>query len=350
MKKTFAVLDIKCGEIAAIAAHWGKNNDFILEGFFRSPARGLSKGMVKDAASATDSITGIIAKLREKTGRKIHEIYTTVSSPSIELVTSSGALLLSKYGREVFHSDVLRCMKVGSVIKLPRNKDPLHKLMREFFLDGEGGIKNPVGLEGVKLDVLIDIVAIKTSVLTNLNKCVSLSGFSTEGMILSGIANSYRAISNENAVRGVVLLNLYRDITEFECFYREHLTACKVHPFGVYENAFPSQAIIPENLDVLSESLTMEPGWKDVKEIIVVSEDELNDELIKKLEEKLHCPVTEGKCLSRPFEYLPADRMAYIGCLGILDHLREERKTRKSEKNAFKKVLRQVTSFMDKYF
>ena len=350
MKRTFAVLDIKCGEISAIAAHWGTNNDFVLEGFFRHSAKGISKGIVKDASRATDSIMGIISKLREKTGRKIHEVYTTVSSPSIEIVTSSGTLLLSKFGREVFHSDVNRCVRVGSVIKLPRDMDPLHKLIRQFTLDGEKGIKNPVGLEGVKLDVNIDIVAIKTSVLTNLNKCISLSGLSAEGIILSGIANSYRAVSNEDAVRGVALLNVFRDMTEFEFFYKENLTTCKAYAGGVYENSFPSQKIIPHNLEDIGELMANEPGWENVKEIIVVSEDELKDDLIRQMEAQLNRPVKEGTCMSRPFEYLPADRMAYIGCLGILDHLHEERKSRKIEKNTFKRIVRMFIGFMDKYF
>ena len=99
MNKYFAAIDAGSKEISAVAARWNKSGDYVIEGYCRAPSKGFRKGLVTDTALAADTISRVMKKLREKTGKNIHDVYAGVSSTSLRIVPSSSVHLLSKFGR-----------------------------------------------------------------------------------------------------------------------------------------------------------------------------------------------------------------------------------------------------------
>ena len=95
MSKDFAVLNSGSNEITAVAARWSRSGDYSLEGFCHAHSRGLSKGVVTDVTAAADSISSVMNKLRERTGRRITDIYTGISSSSVNVVPDILALSIS---------------------------------------------------------------------------------------------------------------------------------------------------------------------------------------------------------------------------------------------------------------
>ena len=346
----FAVMDAGYHGISLVSATWTRNGDYISDGFCRVGARGFRKGIVVDAAMATDSIAGALNRLREKTGKKIEDVYTAVSSSSIKLMPSSGSLLLSKYGREVTSRDVKRCVEIGSAAKIPLEKEPLHWIVRGFSLDGEDEIKNPRNLEGVKLESRVNILTIDSSIVKNMSKCISQAGFLPAGFVFTGLAAAHRVLSPEDKESGVALIDICRDITEVMIFTKGILDGCKVFNTGTGDIIRENGTLDGAKLEELVPKITTMPAWEKARKIIIVGGGALMHDMVELLETSFTIPVKAGVCISRPFEDLPPDRTGYIGSLGILDCLQQERQKDRLEGNLLKRGINRALSFIERYF
>lgn len=350
MSKYFAVLDIGSSEISAVAARWNKNGDYVIEGFCRVPSKGFRRGLVTDQSLATDSVAGALNKLREKTGKKVRDVYAGVSSTSVGLTNSSGALLLSKYGREITSNDVKKCVKIASTVKTPLDKEPLHRIVKGFSIDGDREVQDPLNLEGVKLEADVNIITINSSVLRNMSKCISQAGFLSGGFVFSGLASSYRVLNEEDLRTNIAVLDISRDLTEIMVFSRGKMISCKVLSSGSGSALTDSGNIDPGGIEGLFSKASSLKGWTDVRKILVTGEGALNHELIESLEEVFDFPVKAGTCIAKPFENLPPDRAGYIGSLGMLDYLQQEKKGQKQAGNLPKRVYYRILNFIDRYF
>ena len=350
MSKHFAVIDAGSSEITAVAARWSKNRDFVLEGFCRTDSKGFHKGIVIDAAACVDSVVKALGKLKEKTGRKIQDIYAGVSSGSVNIIPSSGTLLLSRYGREVTGADIKKCVEIASTVKMPLDKEPLHRIVRGFSVDGEKEIKNPLNLEGVKLEVNVNVLTINSSVLHNMSRCISQAGFVPAGFVFSGLASAYRVLTGKDRETVVAMLDMGKDLTEVMIFHRGILAGCKVFSVGTNEVLTEEGRIDSHSLEKLVFRVVSMAGWEKVRKVTVIGAGVLIDNLIESMEGFFTVPVTAGTCISKPFEDLPPERTGYIGSLGILDHLQQEKRKQRSDNNMIKRSLNRALGFIDRYF
>lgn len=350
MNRTFAVLDLRCEDISATAAHWKKNGDYGLEEFFIHPSRGIHKGVITNIAHAADSISNILDKLKKKTKKRIQDVYASISPLSVKIIPSRGTLLLSRYGREISPQDMEKCIRMGSIIKLPPGREPLHKIVKWFFIDGESRIENPVGLEGVKLGVEMNIVTADSSAISNLAKSIALAGFSTAGVILSGIAYANRVLTEKDTEKGTASVNMCKDLTEAMVFHKRILKGCKIFRMGT-DNIFSQDDDIDQDgVNHLTSALRSLAGWENVREIVLTGEATMKEGILEPLENLSHHPVRFGFCIARPFEDLPAERRGYIGSLGMLDYLHREKKMQRIQGNLFQQTFHKTLSFINKYF
>ena len=198
MGKSFAIMDTGSKSVTALAVTWTRGGEYILEAFCRMSSRGIDRGTITDLGLATDCISDVLTELKKKAKRDIHDVYAGVSSPSVKLTKTAGTILLSKHGKEISERDVKKCIKVAAEIKNPINKEALHKLVRTFTLDGEAGIRDPLNLEGVKLEADVNVLTINSSVLWNISKCIANAGFVPAGFVFSGLASSHRVLNEED--------------------------------------------------------------------------------------------------------------------------------------------------------
>jgi len=345
----FAVIDARCHEVTAIAAQWGKTDDYELKGFCRVGSKGFSKGMVTDEAMATDSIAMTLAKLRERTGKRIHDVYAGVSSSSVNITSSSGALLLSRYGREVSIRDIKKCVEIASTIKIPLDKKPLHRIVRGFSIDGERRVKNPFNLEGVKLESFVNVLTINASIVNNMTKCISQAGFIPAGFVFSGLASASRALDEDERQKGAALLDISRDLTEVMLFQEGMLVGCKVFPVGESDISLENGIDI-NVLEELAGRIVSLEAWGKINKIILIGRATLTEEMSEHLEKIFNLPVTVGSCSAKPFEDLPTARSGYIASLGMLDWLQKEKHTKRQEGNILKRGFNRTLAFIDRYF
>jgi len=350
MDKYFAVIDAGRGEIAAVMARWRKNGDCVFEAFARVKSDAFSKGMVSDIVEAAGSITEVLNKITEKTGKKAQDIYAAVTSSSVELISSSGVVLLSKYGREVSETDIARCVNIASTVKIPLDKEPLHKIAKEFSIDNEKGVREPLNLEGVKLGVDVNILTINSSVLKNMSKCVAQAGFVPAGFIFSGLASSYRVLSDEDRNMVTAIFNIHKDLSEIMVFDQGILSNCRVFSQGTDEVVSKSGIIDKETLEKLYSKIVKLSEWGKVRKIIIAGEGAAFDELIEFSEQFFNIPAFAGICRAKHFEELPPERAGYSSGLGVLDYLLHENSKKPIYTSIIKKIFSKILKFIDKYF
>jgi len=343
-------LDAGDSGVTAAAARWNRKGDYALEGVCRVSSKGFRKGMVTDVAGATETIVNVLDKLKKRTGRKARDVFAGVSSPSIEITPSSGALLLSKYGREISKKDIDKCVEMGAVIKMPLNKELLHRIVCGFSIDGEAEIKDPLNMEGVKLQTRVNVLTINSSVVHNMARCISQAGFVPAGFVFSGFASACRVLTEKDTEGGVLLLNIHRALVEVMVFCRGMLTGCKVFHGEMCGNLSELDSIDPEKLKELTNQISSVPGWPEARKVVVSGEGATIENLIESLDKLIALPVVAGTCAVRPFEDLPAGRAEYTGSLGILDHILEERRLCRPPDNLISNNLNKAVRFLDRYF
>ncbi|MFH1305189.1 MAG: hypothetical protein ABIH74_02150 [Candidatus Omnitrophota bacterium] len=350
MGRDFVVLSASSRDIAAIAVRRERSGDYCPEGFCRAVLRGFRAGAVVDAGMATDSIAGVLDKLRKSTGKRFRDVYTCVNSASISVVPSSGTLLLSRYGRNITSNDVNKCVKIASIVKTGLAKEPLHHVVKGFSIDGDDEIMNPLGLEGVKLEARVNVITINASTLSNLSGCIVQAGFIPAGFVFSGLASAYRVLTESEMQEGIGLLDIGSDMTEVSVFSRGMLNNCRAFTFGT--NGFLTETgdIDPAALEKMTAEVALFPAWKKARGIVVIGEGSTVDGLIESLERIFSLPAKAGSCIAKPHENLPPERAGYIGNLGILDHLRQEDRKRRPGGNIAKRGLAMALEFVDRYF
>ncbi|MGB2630206.1 MAG: hypothetical protein WBD17_03115 [Candidatus Omnitrophota bacterium] len=350
MRKHFAVIDSGPDEITAVAARWANNGDYLVEGFCRGGSRGLSRGIIEDVAAATDSISGVLNSLKERSKKNFSDVYAGISSPSIDITSSSGVVLLSRYGREINENDIKKCVRIGSTIKMPLDREALHYMVEGFSVDGESSIKNPLNLEGVKLSAMMNIVTISAAASRNLAKCITMAGFVPAGFIFSGLASSYRILEEDDRRKGSLLVDVAPDMTEALIFKGGILTGCRVFSVGLDRLLSKNEGVEEEQVRGLVSKITLLPGWDKVRRIVMTGRGTMNDSLIERFEGYFGSHVEVGTCIAKPFEELPPERMRYLGNIGMLDYLREKRQQERLSGNLIKRGLNRVFAFVDRYF
>lgn len=351
MKKYFGVIDCMANDISAVCASWDKNGDYAIEGFATVKADGIEKGKITDARKASNSILDLKNALKKKTGRVVHDVYSGISSSSVEIVNSSGVVLLSRYGREITERDVNKCKEIGSSVKIPLDRECLHTMVRDFSIDGESGIKNPIGLEGVKLEVDVNVLTINSSSIKNLEKCISHAGLFPIGFIFSDLASSYRTLTPEEKLKGAALIDFNRKYTDVLIFNKGSIENCRSLPFGLDDLPLNEDMNINVNGSrAFIEKISSVDRWDRIMKAVVVGDAVHHEELIEFMEEIFRKPVSCGRCMARPLEVLPPERTAYISTLGMLDYLKEENQSKKRSKNIIKRCVNSILIFLDKYF
>ncbi|MDP8259218.1 MAG: hypothetical protein P9L90_07370 [Candidatus Aadella gelida] len=347
MNREFAAINIGDAYLTAVAVRWNKNGDYTIDGFSRVPSDGFSMGTVSDMTEAIRTVGKAIKKLGNS---GIREIYAGISSVSLEAMAGSGSLLISKHGHEILDRDIRKCVEIASTIRIPLDREPLHRIIQDFIVDGEVGIKNPLNLEAVKLESQINILTIKSSAVRNVHNCISDAGFVPAGFIFSGLAASYRILSEEDMQKGSMLLNIRKDISEVMVFNGGVLSGCRVFPVGGKDIIVNENEIDQGALQKLYDKVRDVPGSDNVRRIFVTAESDVPDKTIEAIEDVFGLPAKNGICAVRPFEKLPQERIGYIGTLGIIDHLYNERKKYNRSDSIMKRAGHVVTTFLDRYF
>lgn len=202
-------LDIGTTKICCIVGEVlerGPNPVIDIIGIGSAPSMGLRKGVVVNIDSTVESITKAVEEAELMAGVEISSVYTGIAGGHIKSFNSTGIVAVKD--REITEADVQRVMDAAKAVAIPMDREVIHIMPQEFIIDGQDGIREPVGMTGVRLEGKVHIVTGAVSCAQNIIKCANKSGLSVQEICLEPIASAAAVLSEDEKDLGVVLVDI----------------------------------------------------------------------------------------------------------------------------------------------
>ena len=202
-------IDIGSSEIATVVGmDTSETNELKIIGFNTTPARGVRKGLVVDIKEATDAVEDSVEKAERMAGHKINKAFVAVGGPHISSLNSHGIVAVSNPQGEINDDDVVRVVEAAKAISLSSTRRIIEVIPRDYIVDGQSGIKNPVGMSGVRLEVETHIITASTTNLKNQERILGDLGIENQGFVFSGLASAEAVLTNTEKELGIVLVDI----------------------------------------------------------------------------------------------------------------------------------------------
>ena len=215
-KNLIVGLDIGTSKVVCIIGELKDDGEIEIVGFGSNPSRGLKKGVVVNIESTVQSIQRAVEEAELMAGCEIHSVYAGIAGSHIGSMNSHGIVAI-KDG-EVSTSDVERVIDAARAVAIPADQKILHILPQEFIIDHQDGIREPVGMSGVRLEAKVHLVTGAVSAAQNIVKCVRRCGLEVDDLILEQLASSYAVLSEEEKELGVCLVDIGGGTTDIAIF------------------------------------------------------------------------------------------------------------------------------------
>ncbi len=201
-------LDIGTTKVCAIVGAINETGSLEILGVGTTPSRGLRRGVVINIESTVKSIQNAIESAELMSGREVHGVYTGIAGGHIEGINSRGVVAVTGRDREITKEDVDRVIDAAKAIVIPMDREVLHVIPQEFIVDQQGGIRNPVGMVGVRLEAEAHIITGAVTSAQNIVKCVNRAGFKVNDIVLEPLASSKAVLTADERELGVLLVDI----------------------------------------------------------------------------------------------------------------------------------------------
>ena len=182
------------------------------------PSRGLKKGVVVNIESTVQSIQRAVEEAELMAGCEIHSVYAGIAGSHVRSLNSHGIVAIRD--KEVTQGDVERVIDAAKAVAIPADQKILHILPQEFIIDAQEGIRDPIGMSGVRLEAKVHIVTGADSAAQNIVKCVQRCGLEVEDIVLEQLASSYAVLTEDEKELGVCLVDIGGGTTDIAVFAR----------------------------------------------------------------------------------------------------------------------------------
>lgn len=235
MAKTqiIAGIDIGSSKITTIIASYSVEKESVnVTGVSIVESRGLRKSQIIDIEEAIEAITESIEGAERMAGFALSSAFVSIGGTHIESINSKGVVAVAEPELEIREDDVKRVLESARAISLPSSREILHVIPRNFVVDSQGGIKDPLGMTGVRLEAEAHIITGTVTAIRNLTKCVNEIGIDVEGLVFAGVAASEAVLSETEKELGVCLVDIGGGTTDICVFQEGSLCFSSVLPVG----------------------------------------------------------------------------------------------------------------------
>jgi len=214
-------LDIGTSKVVAIVAapilDAGPNdNKLEIIGIGSHPARGMKKGVVVNIESTVQSIQRAVEEAELMAGCQIHSVFAGIAGSHIRSLNSHGTVAIRD--KEVTQGDLDRVLDAARAVHFPGDQQLLHVLPQEFIIDNQEGIREPIGMSGVRLEAKVHLITGAVSAAQNITKCIERCGLVVDGIILEQMASSYSVLEQDEKELGVCLVDIGGGTTDIAVF------------------------------------------------------------------------------------------------------------------------------------
>lgn len=215
-KQMIVGLDIGTTKIIAIVGELGSGGELELVGVGSHPSRGLKKGVVINLESTVHSIKRAVEEAELMAGCQVHSVLAGIAGSHIRGINSHGIVAIKD--REVTTNDVERVLDAARAVAIPADQHVLHVIPQEYVIDGQDGIKDPVGMAGVRLEAKVHLVTGATSAAQNIVKAVRQCGLEVDELVLEQLASSYAVLTDDERELGVCMIDIGGGTTDIAVF------------------------------------------------------------------------------------------------------------------------------------
>ena len=207
-ERIVAGLDIGSSKITTIIATLGAEGKVSVIGVSSVPSKGIKKGVVVDIDEAVEAIAASLESAERMAGYAVSSAYVLVNGTHISSLNSHGVVAVAHQEGEISPSDIARVTEAAQAISIPSSREIIHVIPRGFIVDSQDGIRDPVGMSGIRLEVETNIISGATTVMRNLVKCVQQVGVDVEDLVFGGIAASQAVMTDTEKELGAVLVDI----------------------------------------------------------------------------------------------------------------------------------------------
>ncbi|KUM03733.1 cell division protein FtsA [Chromobacterium subtsugae] len=215
-KNMLVGLDIGTSKIVAIVAEVLEDGQLNIVGMGHTPSRGLKRGMVVNIESTVQAIQRALEEAELMADCKIHEVFVGIAGSHIKSVNSHGMVAIKD--REVTKMDIDRVIETARAVTIPPDHQVLHILTQEYSIDGQEGVREPLGMSGVRLEAKVHIVTGAVSAAQNVTKCVRRCGLEVSDLVLQPMASAIAVLSEDEKDLGVCLIDIGGGTTDIAVY------------------------------------------------------------------------------------------------------------------------------------
>lgn len=259
--KIIVGLDIGTHSIKAVVAKRRVGNERVqILGVGVAPATGIKRGVVVDIDEAATSIKNAISEAEKVSGVEVESVIVNIDGSNVVSKMSKGVVAVSRADQEISQDDIERVVRAAEAVSLPPNKEILHVIPKEFVVDGEGGIKDPQGMHGVRLELNALIIECSAPVVMNVKKCVKASGYDIDNVILSPLAAAHSTLTKRQKELGVLAVDIGSATTGLAVYEDGDVIHTQILPVG--SGHITNDIAIGLRIDVdMAENIKLEYGY-----------------------------------------------------------------------------------------
>lgn len=251
-------------------------------GVGKSRNQGIRKGVIVDIEETVSAITASLEEAERMAGMQIQQAIVGMSGPFIECEQSRGVIAVSRGDSIISEEDVARVLDAAKAIPSKPNREVLHVLPINFIVDGTEAVKDPVGMTGIRLEVIANIITVSSNAIKSVMKAVEQSGIGAAEMVFSPLATAKALLSKRQIEIGVMLIDIGASTTSYAVFEEGELVTCGVVPVGSMHITNDIAIGLRTNLD-LAETIKCKYGYAlpdkiETKEEIELSRLDKNEE------------------------------------------------------------------------
>lgn len=227
-----AALDIGTTKIAALVGEADEEGRIYVIGHGEAPAEGLRRGVVVDMEKTVRSINAAVKDAQMTSGTEIDRITVGIAGEHIRSINSHGVIAVGRSDNEITRADVKRAVEAARAVAIPVDREIIHVIPQTYSVDDQQGIKDPIGMTGVRLEVEAHIVTASITTARNIYRALERCQLGVDRMVLESLALAGVVLTDEETDQGIVMLDIGGDHTNLSVFHEGAVRHTSVVPLG----------------------------------------------------------------------------------------------------------------------
>ena len=209
-------LDIGTSKVVAIVGQSSADGTMEIVGIGSQPSRGMKKGVVVDIEATVRSIQRAVEEAELMAGCHIHTVYAGIAGSHVRSLNSHGIVAIRD--REVAQADIDRVIDAAQAVAIPADQKTLHVLPQEYVVDNQEGVREPIGMSGVRLEAKVHLVTCAVNAAQNIEKCVRRCNLEVDDIILEQLASAHAVLTEDERELGVCIVDIGGGTTDIAIF------------------------------------------------------------------------------------------------------------------------------------